>query len=170
MRIARLIPLAAALALAACQQTAGTPEGGASASGDAAAPDAKPGIVATDGSLVLPVVKGNPGVAYFTVHNGGEKAATLAAISIDGVDKAEMHETSGGTMAATPTVAIAPGETVRFERGGRHVMLFGVGSKVTAGGSAEMTLIFADGDKVSAPLMVETMGDAMEGMDHGGMH
>lgn len=132
-----------------------------------AAPDAKPGITVGEGVLVLPVVKGNPGVAYFAVSNGGTAAGTLAAVVVDGAAKAEMHETKGASMAAVGTVEIKPGETVRFERGGKHVMLFGLADTVKPGGTAEMTLTFAGGDKVSIPLRVETMAATMEGMGHG---
>lgn len=151
--------LLAALALAACQQSK-APEAESS-------PDAKPGITVDGGVLTLPVVKGNPGAAYFSIANGGGKPATLAAVTIAGADKAEMHETKGGSMEPLSSLEIKPGETVKFERGGKHVMAFGLGDAVKAGGTAEMTLTFADGDKVSAPLKVEAMGAAMPGMGHG---
>lgn len=154
--------LPAVLALAACQQP--------QAPADEGAPDAKPGITVSDGMLMLPVVKGNPGGVYFAVANGGARPATLAAVTIEGADKAEMHETKGGSMELLPPLEIKPGETVKFERGGKHVMAFGLGEAVQAGTTTEMTLTFADGDKVSAPLRVEAMGAAMPdmaGMDHG---
>lgn len=139
--------------LAACQQQK-QPETPASE----AAPDAKPGLSVSGGVLMLPVVKGNPGVAYFTLANGSDKPARLAAVFIEGAGKAEMHETKGGSMAALEEVEIAPGKSVRFERGGKHVMLFDLSDELTAGATAEMTLAFADGDKLSTPLKIEAMG------------
>ncbi len=133
-----------------------------------AAPDAKPGTLATDGMLLLPVVKGRPAAAYFNLTNSGDKPVVLAAVSVEGAEKAELHETKGGTMAPLGQLEVKPGEAVRFERGGKHVMIFGLSDKVTAGGSAEMTLTFADGDKISAPLMVESMADMGAGMDDEG--
>jgi len=168
MKFARLIPLAILapiLALAACQQEKQAPV--------EAAPEAKPGLAASDGALLLPVVKGNPGAAYFTLVNNGDKPATLAAIAIDGVGKAEMHETNGSTMAPVASLEVKPGETVRFERGGRHVMAFDLAPTLTAGSSVEMTLTFADGDKLSTLLKVKTMGGGEMNrgeMDHGDMH
>ena len=158
--------LFAAMALTACEAKKDPAEPAPKPS--SAAPDAKPGLVATDGMLVLPAVKGNPAAAYFNLYNSGDKAATLAAVSIEGAEKAEMHETKGGAMGPVASVEVKPGETVKFERGGKHVMLFGLTDKVTAGGSAELTLTFADGDKLSAPLMVETIADAAA--DHGAEH
>ena len=152
--------LALSLLLGACEAKK---DGGEAAS---AAPDAKPGLQATDGMLVLPVVKGNPGAAYFNLYNASDKPVTLAAVSVDGAEKSEMHETKGGAMTPLASLEVKPGETVKFERGGRHVMLFGLADKVSAGGSAELTLTFADGDKVSAPLMVENAADAAMEHEH----
>lgn len=160
----------AALSLGACQQQpAETAEG-------TAAPDAKPGLAVTEGRLILPVVAGNPAGIYFTLANTGDKAGTLAAVSIDGAAKAEMHETKGGQMSPVPSVEVPAGGTVKFEPGALHVMAFELDAKLAAGGTTEMTLTFADGDKLSAPLKIEarTGGDGMtkgmEGMDHGSGH
>lgn len=172
MKIAAILPgakllaiaLAATLPLAACQQAA--------KDGAAADPDAKPGLSISDAKLVLPVVKGNPGAAYFTLKNAGAGATSLAAVHIDGVGKTEMHETKGGTMSQINWVEIKPGESVQFARGGKHVMAFNIADSLVAGGTAEMTLTFSGGDKLSTPIKVEAMtgaGNAMAGMDHGSM-
>jgi len=153
----------AVLALAACQQNKAPEAAATTAAASEAAPDAKPGITVSGGVLVLPAVKGNPGAAYFDVGNGGAVTSTVAAVSIDGAAKAEMHETSGGSMAPLKDLPVKPGEIVKFARGGKHVMVFDIGDTVKAGGTAEMTLIFAGGDKVSAPLKVQSMADAMSG-------
>jgi hypothetical protein len=47
-------------------------------------------------------------------------------------------------------------------------MAFEVDGKLKAGDTAEMTVTFTDGDKVSAPLAIEAMGAAA--MDHGSGH
>ena len=98
MKLSRLLTgttaALALVALAACHQQK-QPETQASE----AAPDAKPGLSVTNGVLMLPIVNGHPGVAYFTLANGSNESATLAAVFVDGADKAEMHETKGGTMA-----------------------------------------------------------------------
>ena len=90
-----------------------------------ASPDDKPGFSLADGKLTLPAVAGNPGAAYFTLTNKGA-AASLAAIYIEGGQKAEMHETSGGSMSLIASVSIKAGETVKFAPGGKHVMVFGM--------------------------------------------
>lgn len=151
--------LIAALALSACQQQAAAPAD--------PNPDAKPGLTLNEGRLKLPAVKGNPAAAYFTLVNAGAAETTIAAVSIDGAGKAEMHETKDGAMLPMPSLAIKAGETVAFAPGGKHVMAFDLTDKLAAGTSAEITLTFADGDKLSAPLKVEAAG---AGADHGGMH
>ncbi|WP_404481040.1 copper chaperone PCu(A)C [Novosphingobium sp. BL-52-GroH] len=134
-------------------------------------PDAKPGLVASDGKLVLPVVAGRPGAVYFTVRNDGAEPVTLAGVHVDGAAKAQMHQTNGGSMSAIESLPIDPGASVVFAPGGLHVMAFDLSPKVQAGGTAELTLTFSDGDKLSMPLQVEKMGAGtdmgdMEGMQH----
>jgi hypothetical protein len=169
----RLIPLAMMLALAACQQEkAADPSASASA-----APEAKPGLAVSGGRLVLPAVKGNPAAAYFTLNNTGSAVVSVAAVSIDGAAKAEMHETKGGAMSPLAQFDVKPAETVEFAPGGKHVMAFDLSDKLAAGGTAELTITFADGDKISAPLTIEAAGGgmggamgAMSGMEHGDKH
>ena len=166
-RFAAGLALIGALALAACQQ--------AQKDTSESAPDGKPGLVASGGTLVLPAVKGRPGVAYFTVANNSDTATSLASVYIDGVGKTEMHETKNGTMGPLNWVELKPGDTVKFERGAKHVMAFDIGDKLVAGGTTEMTLTFSGGDKLSAPLKIESMGsapapassDSMAGMESG---
>lgn len=157
--------LLATLAVAGCKQEAPSPDTAAASS--AAAPDAKPGLAVSDAVLVLPAVKGRPGAAYFTVANTGPAPASLAAVHVDGAGKTELHESKEGKMAPLGPVAIAPGASIAFARGARHVMVFDIDARLTAGGTTEVTLTFADGDKVSVPVKIEAAGDAMAGMEHG---
>lgn len=148
-RFAPLFLAVSLAALSACGQQAAKDEA------SQAAPEAKPGLTLSEGALVLPAVKGNPAGGYFTLVNNGDKAVTLAAVSVTGAARAEMHETTGESMAPLATLEIKPGETVKFERGGKHVMAFELDPTLAAGGSTEVTLTFADGDKLSAPLKLQ---------------
>lgn len=170
--IYRRFHIAAALSLAVLTLTACQQE---SQPAPSANPEAKPGLSVDGGSLVLPAVKGNPGAAYFAITNAGVTAAEVAAIHIDGAEKVEIHETKGSTMEAVDTVKISPGATVKFERGALHAMAFGMGDTLVTDGTTEMTVIFSDGDKLSAPLAIRSAADAddhegMAGMDHGASH
>ena len=155
MRQVTLALASAALLLAGCSQQTPTD------------PDAKPGLSISEARLVLPAVKGNPGAAYFELANSGDKPADLAAVYVTGSGGAEMHETAGGNMNRLDKVTVPAASNISFAPGGRHVMVFDLADTVAAGATTEMTLSFADGDKLSAPLKVEAAG---AGAAHGSGH
>lgn len=169
MTLARrfVLPLAASLAalsLSACSQSAKEEEKAAAS----AAPEAKPGISVADGVFMLPAVSGNPGAAYFALDNESNNTVSIASIAIAGAGKTEIHQTMGGQMKPVDRVDVEAKTVVKFERGGLHVMAFEVDGSLKAGDTAEMTITFTDGDKVSAPLKLEAMGAGA--MDHGSGH
>jgi len=152
------LALIAALALVSCKQQPGSTA--------EANPDAKPGLSVENARLVLPAVAGNPAAAYFDLANASDSPTSLAYVHIDGAGKAELHETKGGSMAPLNWVQLDAGTTVSFAPGGKHVMAFDLDKTLKAGGSTEMTLVFSEGDKLSAPLRIEAPGEG----GHGGMH
>ena len=172
--------LALVLSLAGCHEAnAPGAEASASAEADMAGPDAKPGMALSGARLTLPAVSGRPGAVYFTLANTGRSPVKLVAAYLEGAGKAEMHETVGGAMKPLPEVEVPAGGSVRFAPGGKHVMAFDLATSLKPGGSTELTLSFADGDKISAPVAVEAAGeaagaaagagaDAMPGMDMSG--
>ena len=171
MRIVPILAVAAALTLAAChkqeKQAAANASGSASATSAALAkaPDAKPGLKLEGGRLVLPVLKGSPGAAYFMLDNSSGATVVLAAISIDGAGKADMHQSADDKMTTVDRVEIAPGTSINFEPGKLHVMAFDLQDRLRPGGTVQMTLTFADGDKLTAPLKIEA-GASGGGMEH----
>jgi copper(I)-binding protein len=167
-RLSRKVPLAvklaplvvlALLAVTACKQEAAPP-----------APtsiEAKPGITLSEGRLTLPAVKGNPGAVYFTIANANASGNTaIAAVSVKGATKAEMHQTQDGAMNTVDVLEVEGGGTVKFAPGGLHVMAFGLDNSLAVGSTTELTVTFADGDKASLPLKIEPAG----GADHGSSH
>ena len=156
-----------ALALSACQQPKQSAQEPAAAKSQSA-PEARRGIALAGGRLVLPAVAGNPGAAYFQIDNSAGANVALAAIAINGVAKAEVHQTTGNTMIKVDSVDIAPSTSIKFEPGQLHVMAFDVSPQLKVGGTTEMTITFADGDKISAPLKIEAAGGSMGAMDHHG--
>jgi copper(I)-binding protein len=121
-----------------------------------AAPEGPEGISVTDARLMLPAVAGNPGAVYFEVKNDGEKNRMLRAAAVAGAGSAMMHSAD---MQEMPQLAVPPGESVKFEPGGQHVMAMDLADTVTAGGTAEVTLTFVGGDKFSFPAEVRAAGD-----------
>lgn len=160
VKIHRSLALSAAVAiafpLAGCQKS--EPPAAHESESAPANPDAKPGISGSGGRLVLPVVAGRPAAVYFALRNDGPDAATLAAVHVAGAGEAQMHKTEGGAMTPVDTVDIAPGSSVEFAPGALHVMAFNLDESLKEGETSELTLTFSDGDKLSMPLHVETMG------------
>lgn len=164
MKLIHLIAVLAAASLCACKQQE-TPPPPTKASLAAIS-----GIAADGGRLVLPAVNGNPGAAYVLLANRSKATIVVTSVTIDRAAKAEIHRTTGGTMAPVERVEVAPGTSAEFKPGGLHIMAFSLDPQLQVGGKAQLTVIFADGEKLKAPLTVEPPGGAMAGMDHGDMH
>ncbi len=156
------IALGFSLLLPACNQAEKAP-----VTAETITTDKKPGLMLIDGRLVLPAVTGNPGAVYFKLANAGETDTAIVAVDVTGATRAEMHETTDTAMKPLKSVPLTSINTVIFEPGGKHVMVFGLDPAVKPGDAQEMTITFADGDKLSTPLKVEKAG-AM--VDHGDMH
>ena len=163
IRFPRVVPavlaLAGAAALSACNGASPTPEQSSQA---AAAPETKPGLSLGDGRIVLPAVSGNPAAAYFTLTNGSDKPVRLAAVAVSGASMVMLHETKAmdghSAMADMAEPEVGAGQTLVFAPGGKHVMIHDVPAQWAPGGTAELTLTFADGDKLSAPLAIRPAG------------
>lgn len=129
-----------------------------------AAPDAKPGVTVTNGRLVLPAVKGNPGVVYFDLAYEGDDPAVLRAAAVQGAGSAMIHETFENdgqmTMEEALPINLKKGETVKFEPGGKHVMAMDLDDTLAPGGTAEVTLTFLGGDKLTFPATILAAGEA----------
>lgn len=167
---------AVALALTGCGQNADSPTAAASESANAT-PENAPGITLADAMIRLPAVPGSPGAADFTVAQGSGPARKIAGVYVEGAERAEMHETvtANGISSMRPVkdVALEAGKTTAFKPGGLHVMLFNLDDALKAGGTTEITITLDNGDKVSVPARIETIGGGsatdghdMSGMDH----
>lgn len=150
-----------ALLASGCQQEPAPAEQQEQATAD---PDAPEGISVSNARLVLPPVAGNPGAIYFDIANRGSTPLAIAGASVTGAGMAMLHTTATeGTTARMEHVMEVPvpvGEVVGFAPGGLHVMVHEIGDGLTPGSTTELTLTFADGDKVSVPANVQTVGDA----------
>jgi copper(I)-binding protein len=126
-------------------------------------PEAPEGISITDARLMLPAVKGNPGAVYFDVKNDSAKSVMIRAVSVAGAGSAMLHQM--GTWNNQPSmdeilqIAVPANGDLKFEPGGLHVMANDLADTVTAGGTAEVTLTFVGGDKISFPAEVRAAGD-----------
>ncbi len=128
----------------------------------ACAPKAEDPI--TDAKVRLPAVDGNPGAAYFTIH-GGAKGRTLVRIQSSEAGRAEMHDMTmrDGMMVMAPLtsgVAVPADGEVRFEPGGKHVMLFDMKSGLKSGDPIQLQFTFADGTTTDITAAAEAPGGA----------
>lgn len=114
-----------------------------------------------DAWVRLPAVSSRPGAAYFTVK-GGADATSLLGVSSPAAVRTELHEMKheGGMMTMTPLkdVAIPAGSTVRFEPGGKHVMLYDISPEVRAGGKIPLRLAFANGKTIEVEAELRAPG------------
>jgi copper(I)-binding protein len=160
MKTAILAPFAlvlGTLALAGCGSQKAQPAAKAQ-------PDAQEGISITDGRLVLPAVKGNPGAVYFTVHNDSASQVAIRHAAVKGAKSAMIHTVtifdSKADMEEMSQVAVpAHGELV-FEPGKLHIMAMDLDDTLQKGGTTQVTLEFAGGDQAEFPVEILAAGDA----------
>jgi len=129
-----------------------------------AAAEADLGITASNVKLLLPAVKGNPGAVYFDIVNEARDYAVLRKVEVAGAKETMMHDTIDNNgvmeMVALQPVNLPKGETIKFERGGKHVMAMELDEALEAGGTTEVTFTFTGGDKLSLPATIEAIGGA----------
>ena len=127
------------------------------------APVGKPGVTITAARLVLPAVPGNPGAAYFALGNQSKGTVAITGVAVAGAGKTEIHTPD---MKMVDRAEAEAGTTLTFEPGKVHVMVYDVAPSLKPGSKAELTVMFADGDKLAVQAKVEGAGAAaMAGMD-----
>ena len=117
------------------------------------------GLVVTDAWIRQP-----PGTdvaaAYLTLRNPTSKPITVVGIESTVAGHAMIHETKteGGQSRMRPheQLVVAPGETVKFEPGGLHVMLHDM-KPVAVGQTVQLILLLADGSKLPVAAVVRPL-------------
>jgi len=126
-------------------------------------PGTPDGISVTNARLMLPAVSGNPGAVYFDVKNDSGNNKMIRAASVAGAGSAMLHQM--GTWNLQPSmdeifqVEVPANGELKFEPGALHVMANELADTVTAGGTADVTLTFVGGDKITFPAEVRAAGD-----------
>lgn len=126
----------------------------------AAAPAvAAPSIAVTD-AWVRAAPNGAPtAAAYLTITNRGSAPDRLLGGSTPAARAVQVHEMSmtGGVMRMGEVkggAAIAPGQSLKLQLGGWHLMLIGLKAPVAAGGQVPLTLKFEKAGEVKLVLPV----------------
>jgi hypothetical protein len=104
-------------------------------------------------------VRENPSAAYFTIH-GGPQDVSLIGVSTEVAIRSEMHETMAGmsgmaSMKPVTNVQVPAGSEVKFEPGGKHVMLWNINPGLKPPKRIILTFSFSNGEKLQtdAPLV-----------------
>ena len=101
---------------------------------------------------------GLPAGGYFTLHNPTGKTLTLRAASSPACGMLMLHksQTMSGmaSMDNVETVDVRAGGTLDFSPGGYHLMCMQPKASLKPGSMASVTLIFADGDKITTDFAV----------------
>jgi len=108
------------------------------------------------------------GGGYFTITNTGNAADRLVGGISDVSNRFEIHEMSmeKGVMKMremTSGIEIKPGQTVRFEPSGYHIMFVGLKQPLKEGDHIKATLQFAKAGHASVDFVVESMGARSSG-------
>jgi hypothetical protein len=123
----------------------------------AAAPAAAPGLRVVDGWFrALPGTL--PAGGYFTLRNGGAKAAVLTGAESPACGMLMLHKSENqGGMAAmdmVSSVAVPAGGGASFAPGGYHLMCMEPKPTLKPGASVKVTLLFQDGSRLAADFAV----------------
>ena len=143
-----LLVIALSLLLAACGSDDETPR----------LENSKNGVEIVDARLVLPIVSGGAGAAYFTVNNGTDAPISIVTVEVAASSMAMMHETldTGGhsSMQMLGKVDVPAHQSVAFAPGGKHVMVTGMSPQIKVNTMTYLTLTYGDGDKSRTELPV----------------
>jgi copper(I)-binding protein len=105
---------------------------------------------------------------YLVIENRGTTPDRLVGGSSEIAGRFEIHEMkmSGGMMMMRPLeggIEIAPGQSIKFEPGGYHLMFLDLKAPPVEGKSFKGTLVFEKTGKVEVEFAVEGMGEKSGG-------
>lgn len=101
-----------------------------------------------------------PAGGYFTLVNDSGKRVVLTGASSPGCGMLMLHQTemSGGMagMSDIESIPVAVGGTLKFAPGGYHLMCMDPTAAIKPGNKVPVTLIFADGAKLTTEFVVRS--------------
>ena len=99
---------------------------------------------------------------YLSLENVGTKAVKLTGVECPLASMAMMHQTleSDGQshMRALASVSLAPGASMAFSPGGKHIMLQGLAHPLQVGERVPLVLRFSGGIKLQVTALVRPLG------------
>lgn len=145
---------------------------GASAMLEAGAETTAPDTTAlsVEGAWSRPGLPDRPAAAYLTLVNHGAGPDRLIGVASPAFDRVSLHATvrDGDVVSMEPldAVDVAPGETVAFTPGERHIMLTGGPEVFAEGEGFPLILTFEQAGEVAVEVRVTRHGPATEPDQH----
>jgi copper(I)-binding protein len=119
-----------------------------------------PALIVQD-AWVREVPGSDVAAVYLTVRNPTTKPVNIVGVESPLASHAMIHETkteSGQSrMRPHEQLLVPPGQTVKLEPGGLHVMLHGVTQPTPVGQSVPLALLLADGHKIQVAAVVRPL-------------
>jgi periplasmic copper chaperone A len=119
-----------------------------------------PALVVQD-AWVRQVPGSDVAAVYLTLRNPTPKPITIVGVESSLASHAMIHETkteSGQSrMRPHEQLVVPPGQAVKLEPGGLHVMLHGVTHSAAVGQSVPLILLLSDGNKVQVAAIVRPL-------------
>ncbi|WP_439135958.1 copper chaperone PCu(A)C [Pseudomaricurvus sp.] len=110
-----------------------------------------------DARIRLPLPGQTTAVVYLTLHNASSQQQLLTGVKVVGSDRAELHkhihENGMMKMRKVDQIPVVAGDTLSFEPGGYHIMVFDMAVAAPALSAQRVypvTLIFEGGQSVNA--------------------
>jgi copper(I)-binding protein len=133
-------------------------------------------IVAVDGWARATVPGATVGAGYITLRNTGIESRSLLRLTTPVCDELSLHQSSVDAKGVSHMWPIAklelkPGEQVRFEPNGKHLMFMGLTAPLVAGKTVAVTFEFENEKPLTVQLDVRPLVPDMPGMsmDHSTM-
>lgn len=121
---------------------------------------AEAGAVTVTNGWIRALPSNVPSGGYFTLANDTGKAIVLTGAESPACGMLMLHktETSGGmaSMSDVESIPVAAGGHVAFAPGGYHLMCMDPTAAIKPGNKVPVTLVFADGTKVTSTFTVRT--------------
>ncbi|HSD70728.1 MAG TPA: copper chaperone PCu(A)C [Woeseiaceae bacterium] len=122
-----------------------------------------PALVASHARLFAPLPGRTASVAYLDLENRSSRSITLHGASSPAFARAELHETtiSNGVASMRPlaSIVVEAGSQMRFEPGGKHIMLIDPLKAVLPGASVLLQLHYDDAGLLAIEAEVQTRLD-----------
>jgi copper(I)-binding protein len=128
-------------------------------------------FVAEDGWARATVPGATKGAGYVTLRNTGTETRSLLRLTTPVCDDLSLHVSTvdaNGVARMWPIakLELKPGEQVRFEPNGKHMMFSGLASPLVAGKTVAVTFEFEGEKPLTVQLEIKPLMPDMPGMSH----